>query len=183
MANRRWNNYNWFTGARRSEVIRSLEDRQPTRLREQWVRRQIVSLYVLLLAMMPGTFIIHHYGLLDRFGQGSLLVAMVIQLTPMMLLIWLYKVLRRSVRYISEAKEEWLDERMVELRDGAHYSAYKILTAAGCLFGFSFHFFNNPRTETSFLVMTLFGVTFPLLAAALPALVLAWRLPSERDEL
>ena len=164
-------------------MIRSLEDRQPTRLREQWVRRQIVSLYVLLLAMMPGTFIIHHYGLLDRFGQGSLLVAMVIQLTPMMLLIWLYKVLRRSVRYISEAKEEWLDERMVELRDGAHYSAYKILTAAGCLFGFSFHFFNNPRTETSFLVMTLFGVTFPLLAAALPALVLAWRLPSERDEL
>ena len=163
-------------------MIRSLEDRQPTRLREQWVRRQIVSLYVLLLAMMPGTFIIHHYGLLDRFGQDSLLVAMVIQLTPMMLLIWLYKVLRRSVRYISEAKEEWLDERMVELRDEAHYSAYKILTAAGCLFGFSFHFFNNPRTETSFLVMTLFGVTFPLLAAALPALVLAWRLPSERDE-
>ena len=124
-------------------MIRSLEDRQPTRLRDQGFRRQIVILYVLLLAMMPGTCLIHHFGLLDRFGQDSLLVAMTVQLVPMMLLVWLYTVLCRSVRFISEAKEEWLDERMVELRDGAHYSAYKILSAAGCLLGFSLIFFQK----------------------------------------
>jgi uncharacterized membrane protein len=180
MADQKWNNYNWFTGTKRSEVIRSLEDRQPTRLREQGVRRQIVGLYLLVLAMIPGAFLIHHYGLLDRFGRDSALVGMILQMLFVTGIVSLYYMLRRSVRHISEAKAEWLDERMVELRDAAHYTAYKILAVAVCLLGFSLQFFNNPRTERRFLVTTL-SLTFTFLAMALPALVLAWRLPTERD--
>lgn len=181
MTDQKWKNFNWFTGTKRSEVVRSLEDRQPTRLREQGVRRQVVGLYLLVLAMMPGAFLIHHYGLLDRFGRDSALVGMTLQMVLMIGIVSLYNVLRRSVRHISEAREEWIDERMVELRDAAHYTAYQILAVAGCLLGFSMNFFNNPQTDRGFLVMTLFGLTFPFLAMALPALVLAWRLPTERD--
>ena len=44
----------WVEGVTRDEVIRSLTDQRPTRLRDQVVRRWLVVIYGLLLVAMAG---------------------------------------------------------------------------------------------------------------------------------
>ena len=90
--------------------------------------------------------------------------------------------LRKSVRLVSDAPDELLDERQIAIRNAAYAVAYRglctislpyialvlLIQPDGALFAHAM-----PDTWSSVLLSYL------MCCASLPAMVLAWRLPDE----
>jgi hypothetical protein len=161
----------WVEGVTRDEVVRSLTDQRPTRLRQQGVRRALVAVYgglvVLLSAMqvwIPGR---KAQSYLEIFALAGVLL--------------LYFVLRKSVRHIGDAPDELLDERLISLRNAAYVLAYRWLAWAVLPFMVVLYLLRGQEAHGPLIIS---GVVVPMmmLAAALPSMVLAWQLPSERTE-
>ena len=161
----------WVEGVTRDEVVRSLSDQRPTRLRERGVRRALVVVYSGLVVLLP---------VIEVWIPGRK-VRSYLEIFALAGLFLLYFVLRRSVRHIGDAPDELLDERLISLRNAAYLIAYRWLAAAVLLFMVVFYRLGGQETQGAQLVS---GVVMPLmmLAAALPSMVLAWQLPSERTE-
>jgi Na+/H+ antiporter NhaD/arsenite permease-like protein len=163
----------WFEGVSEAEVLRSLNDTRPSRLRQQGARRVLVGVTAAVLLAM---------ALLGFVSQPKLQSYLMIALLATVLL--LYTLLRKAVRKISDAPDELLDERQVAARDAAHTVAYRILAivAVGAIL---LHAVFPHPTEAG---QALLGARTHLLlavimgAACLPAMVLAWNLPSEQPE-
>jgi hypothetical protein len=163
----------WFEGVSEAEVLRSLNDTRPSRLRRQGPRRVLVGVTAaVLLAMALLGFVTQPK--LHTYLEFALLAT-----------TWLlYFALRKAVRLISEAPGELLDERQAATRDAAHTVAYRLLAfvAIGTLI---LHGLLPEPVEGS---LGLFGARSHLVLAAgmgaalLPAMVLAWNLPSEQPE-
>ena len=161
----------WVEGVTRDEVVKSLSDRRPTRLREQGVRRALVAIYGGLVVILPAIQV----WVPGRKAQSYL------EIFPFIGLFVFFFVLQRSVRHIADAPDELLDERLISMRNAAYVLAYRWL--AWLVLPFMVVFYRlggqgNPGTRV------VSGVVLPLmmLAAALPSMVLAWQLPSERLE-
>ncbi len=102
----------------------------------------------------------------------------------------LYFQLRKAVRLVSEAPDELLDERQIALRNAAHTVAYRTLVTLSVAYGamvfvITPHAVFHPHVGDVF--WTGLAWSYLLLASSLPAMVLAWQLPSEppdepRDE-
>lgn len=166
----------WVEGVTRDEVIRSLTDQRPTRLRDQVVRRWLVVIYGLLLVAMAGLVLITGVKL-RTYLQPLVYIG----------LIYLYLTLRRAVRHISDAPNELLDERLIAIRNEAYLIAYRYLgglTILLYLFGLLGMGGQSAQLQGSWFESALFyiGSSWLMLAAGLPAMVLAWTLPSEREE-
>lgn len=102
-------------------------------------------------------------------------------------LIYLYLTIRRAVRHISDAPNELLDERQIAIRNGAYLIAYRYLgglTILFYLFGLLGKGGQRAQLQDSWFEGAFFyiGSSWLMLAAGLPAMVLAWTLPSEREE-
>jgi len=174
----------WVEGVTRDEVIRSLTDHRPTRLRDQIFRRWLVVIYGLLLAVMAGLVLITGVKL-RTYLQPLIYFG----------LIYLYLTLRRAVRHISDAPNELLDERQIAIRNGAYLIAYRYLGGLTILFYLFGQLVGqlvgqlgmaggSAPLQGSWFESAFFyiGSSWLMLAAGLPAMVLAWTLPSEGEE-
>lgn len=165
----------WLEGVSRGEVVRALSDHRPSPLRRQAPRRLLVLSAALVMTALALTVFINE----TKFRTYSEVILMVLGLV-------LFAFLRQAVRLISEAPNELLDERQIALRNAAHTMAYRILgvliVAYGCIVyavtpGGLLHAQVGDRFWT--------GVawSYLLCSASLPAMVLAWHMPSElRDD-
>jgi hypothetical protein len=95
----------------------------------------------------------------------------------------LYLTLRKAVRHISDAPNELLDERQIAARDAAYTVAYRGLAFVGVAV-FLLHILLPSESDTGDLLAGRGSLilAFVMAAAALPAMVLAWNLPSEQPE-
>lgn len=101
--------------------------------------------------------------------------------------IVVYFCLRKSVRLLSDAPDELLDERQVSLRDAAHTRAYRILAITSVLY-LILYVFLDERLQNEDLLMPERAsdiwvnliLSYAIWAASLPAMILAWTLPEER---
>jgi hypothetical protein len=95
----------------------------------------------------------------------------------------LYLTLRKAVRHISDAPNELLDERQIAARDAAYTVAYRGLAFVGVA-AFFLHTLLpfGGEADDLFAGRGSLILAFVMAAAALPAMVLAWNLPSEQPE-
>jgi hypothetical protein len=172
------NKFYWFEGVTRNEVIKSLNDTSPSYLRSQATRRKLVigASSILLALVLP--------GLLTAYMPTTDLIklASYIEFSLMFSSGVAYLNLRKSVRHISDAPNELLDERQVAVRDAAYTAAYRLLASLSILY-----FFVGTTIAKKSEVMLLnvpSGLvgSYLMCMASLPAMVLAWTLPSEDHE-
>jgi O-antigen/teichoic acid export membrane protein len=104
------------------------------------------------------------------------------------LLFWgllgvLYLMLRKSVRHMSDAPNDLLDERQIQVRDASYLIAYRILATVTLSAILLFSIFLPIHLPVSFkdAWMALY-VSYLMFSIGLPAMVLAWNLPNEDDE-
>jgi hypothetical protein len=171
MEAKREKRFYWVEGVTRDEVVRSLSDRRPTRLREQGMRRALVVGYAALALLLTASQVWMDWrkgrSYIEIFALGGLLV--------------LYFVLRKSVRHIADAPDELLDERLISLRNAGYLVAYRWLVMLVLPFAMVVYRLGGQEGGTSRLVSAV-AIPYLMLAAALPSMVLAWQLPSERAE-
>jgi hypothetical protein len=165
----------WAQGVSRSEVEKAMADRRPSRLREQGPRRVLVlGLAVVMAALVLTVFVSQNK--FRTYSEALLLI--------LGLVLWFQ--LRKAVRLVSDAPDELLDERQIALRNAAHTVAYRTLVTLSVAYGMMVfavtpHGLLHPHVGEGF--WTGLAWSYLLGAASLPAMVLAWRLPSEpRDE-
>jgi len=164
----------WFEGVTRGEVERSLGDRSPSRLRQQGPRRALVMGVALVRAGLALTLFIPH----PKVGTYSEFALMIVALG-------LYFRLRKAVRMVSDAPSELLDERQIALRDASYTVAYRILAIASVVY-LALTIAVGPEgvlhahaREGFWLPMAL---SYLMCYACLPAMVLAWNMPSEMQD-
>ncbi len=172
MTAKRRSKFFWFEGVTEAEVVRSLNDTQPSRLRQQGPRRVLVWANTLVLLAM---------ALIALVAQPKLQSYLEIALLAVTL--GLYLTLRKAVRHISDAPNELLDERQIAARDAAYTVAYRGLAFVGVA-TFLLHILLPSESDTGDLLAGRGSLilAFVMAAAALPAMVLAWNLPSEQPE-
>jgi Ca2+/Na+ antiporter len=165
----------WVEGVTRDEVVKSLADQQPTRLRDQKVRRGLVLVHSVLATLIA---ISHLFGgtKLRTYLEAFILAG----------LLYLYFILRRSVRHIADAPDELLDERLIGLRNAAYLSAYRYMFGVTILlFSLGHWLLRNESGISATRPSELWQgpiFSFLILAMSLPSMVLAWTLPSEKSE-
>lgn len=164
----------WFEGVTEAEVVRSLNDTRPTRLRQQGPRRTLVVAMAVVLAAMALIGFLTETKMTSYLEFGLIAAALV-----------LYTLLRKAVRLISDAPDELLDERQIAVRDAAHTVAYRVLALVGSV-ALVLHLVLRQPHGTPAAVAgadgTMLLIAFVMSAAFLPALVLAWNLPSEQPD-
>lgn len=169
------NRFYWLEGVSRSEVEKSLADRRPSRLRDQGTRRWLVRSAALVIAALALTIFITQ----DKFRTYAEFVLLITGLV-------LYFQLRKAVRLVADAPNELLDERQIALRDAAYTVAYRTLVTLSVAYGVIVyavtpHGILHPHVGDRF--WTGLAWSYLLCAASLPAMVLAWQMPSEpRDD-
>lgn len=168
------NRFYWLEGVSRSEVEKSLADRRPSRLRDQGPRRVLVLASALVMAALVFTVFITQ----NKLRTCSEAVLMVLGLV-------LYFQLRKAVRLVSDAPDELLDERQIALRNAAHTVAYRTLVTLSVVYAVIV----SAVTPGGMLhaqigdgFWTGIAWSYLLCGASLPAMVLAWQLPSEPPE-
>jgi len=168
------NRYYWLEGVSRSEVEESLADCRPSRLRDQGPRRVLVLASALVLAALLFTIFITQ----NKLRTYSEALLMVLDLV-------LYFQLRKAVRLVSDAPDELLDERQIALRNAAHTVAYRTLLTLSVAYGVIV-FAVTPGGVLHAQVVDGFwtGIawSYLLCGVSLPAMVLAWQMPSEPPE-
>ena len=157
----------WLEGVTRKEILNALADRRPTRFRRQGPRRALVIFNIAVLLGLAATSLIVPVKLATYLEFALLAVA-----------ILAYFKARSSVRSVSDAPDELLDERQIQVRNAAYVVAYRLLGLAVFV--------------TLALFLLVDSITLPLqkglyLAgllgmAGLPTWVLAWQLPSEPQD-
>jgi len=171
MNDRKPRRFYWFEGVTRDEIERGLNDTRPSALRRQAPRRQLVVATAFMTAALAVSIFIPQVKL-QSYVEIALLAGILIA----------YFMLRKSVRLVSDAPDELLDERQIAVRNAAYTVAYRALSAIsfpymalvlliapeGALSGYAI-----PGTWSSGLLAYL------MCCASLPAMVLAWRLPDE----
>lgn len=184
----------WVEGVSRKEVRKQLDDRRPSALRRQRPRRALVALCVaVLVALFASPFL--QLGELTSpamtvatspserkvfsYLEAALLVAAVI--------VWLQ--LRKSVRIVSEAPDELLDERQIALRNAAYVVAYRWMSTLAVLFVLLVMALAEggvmPQAIREVVRMASWSglhMSFLMSLVALPSMVLAWQLPSEPQD-
>ena len=164
----------WFEGVTEAEVVRSLSDTRPTRLRQQGPRRTLVIAMAVVLAAMALIAFMTETKLTSYLEFGLIAAALV-----------LYTLLRKAVRLISDAPDELLDERQIAVRDAAHTVAYRVLALVGSVVLVLHLVLRHPHGTPAAVAEadgTMLLIAFVMSAAFLPALVLAWNLPSEQPD-
>ena len=164
----------WFEGVTEAEVVRSLNDARPTRLRQQGPRRTLVIAMAVVLAAMALIGFVTESKLTSYLEFGLIAVAVV-----------LYTLLRKAVRLISDAPDELLDERQIAVRDAAHTVAYRALALVGSVVIVLHLVLRHPHGTPAAVASadgTMLLIAFVMSAAFLPAMVLAWNLPSEQAD-
>jgi hypothetical protein len=162
----------WLEGITERTVLNSLNDRTPSRFRQQAARRRLVTMAVLIFAL--AVQILLPTTKLQSYIEFALLAVVII----------LYFVLRKAVRHIADAPNELLDERQIAVRDAAFTVAYRLLAVAftGYVLLYVAHdglrdlSVDSDRTALGFMSLL---ISAAMLAGSLPAMVLAWNLPSE----
>jgi uncharacterized membrane protein YfcA len=107
-----------------------------------------------------------------------------IEFALLAVVIILYFVLRKAVRHIADAPNELLDERQIAVRDAAFTVAYRLLAVAFTVYVLLYVAHDvlrdlsvdSDRTALGFMSLL---ISAAMLAGSLPAMVLAWNLPSE----
>lgn len=162
---RKGRRFYWVEGVTASEIEASLDDRRPSRLRQQrWRRALVLALGAAVLALSLTSF-------LEDVKPRTYLEA------PLLVLaVVLYLRLRFATRKLPDAPDDLLDERQVAVRNAAYIHAYRLFAVAVLVWGFAVLNLlpQDPQRSVIGLVMALCT-----LAAALPSMVLAWSLPSE----
>lgn len=161
------NRFFWIEGVTEREVVRSLNDENPSRLRTRNVRRTLVVLVAALAVAL---------GFLALWPDTK--VRTYLEFASIASLIGGYLLLRKSVRLIADAPNELLDERQIAVRDAAHTVAYRILAIVSVIFVLLF-ILADAGDNLSDGRGTPLILGFLLLAGSLPSMVLAWNLPSE----
>ena len=165
----------WVEGVTRDEVVKSLADQRPTRLRNQRVRRGLVLLNSLAATLMALSSLI--VGTKFRTYLEALML---------LVLLCLYFTLRRSVRHIADAPDELLDERLIGLRNAAYLSAYRYMFGVTIILFSLGHWMLRDKAGVAEVRPTELWqgpiFSFLMLAASMPSMVLAWNLPSEKVE-
>lgn len=173
MEAKREKRFYWVEGVTRDEVVRSLSDRRPTRLREQGTRRALVMGYAALVLLLSASQVWMDW----RKGQSYT------EIFALAGLLVLYFVLRKSVRHIADAPDELLDERLISLRNAGYLVAYRWLAMLVLPFAMVVYRFGVPEAEGGAgRLVSAVAIPYLMLAMALPSMVLAWQLPSERAE-
>jgi len=184
----------WVEGVSRKEVRKQLDDRRPSALRRQGPRRALVaSCVAVLVALFASTFV--QPGFLEApamtvatspserkvfsYLEAALLVAAVV--------VWLQ--LRKSVRIVSEAPDELLDERQIALRNAAYVVAYRWMSTLAVLFVLLVMALADggvmPESIREVVRMASWSglhMSFLMSLVTLPSMVLAWQLPSEPQD-
>ena len=184
----------WVEGVSRKEVRKQLDDRRPSALRRQRPRRALVALCVAVLVTLfaspflqlgeltpPAMTVASSPSERKVFSylEAALLVAAVI--------VWLQ--LRKSVRIVSEAPDELLDERQIALRNAAYVVAYRWMSTLAVLFVLLVMALAEggvmPQAIREVVRMASWSglhMSFLMSLVALPSMVLAWQLPSEPQD-
>ena len=181
-------------GVSRKEVRKQLDDRRPSALRRQRPRRALVALCVAVLVTLFASPFLQLGELTSpamtvatspserkvfSYLEAALLVAAVI--------VWLQ--LRKSVRIVSEAPDELLDERQIALRNAAYVVAYRWMSTLAVLFVLLVMALAEggvmPQAIREMVRMASWSgmhMSFLMSLVALPSMVLAWQLPSEPQD-
>lgn len=171
MANEKKRRFFWLEGVTRGEVEKSLRDTRPSRFRQQGPRRALVVVTVFSLALLALSIFIPDRKVLT-FAEGVLFI----------LILVLYFKLRTAVRHVSDAPNELLDERQIKVRDACYTMAYRIFAIVAVFYVGLFVAISEQGILASYLAISkasgLF-YSFLMCAASLPAMVLAWTMPSE----
>jgi hypothetical protein len=181
----------WVEGVSRQEVRTQLEDRRPSALRRQGPRRVLVGLCVaLLVALFASTFLrVPALGATLMKAAASpnnwlTLDALEFALLMAAIVVWLQ--VRKSVRFVSDAPDELLDERQLAMRNAAYVVAYRWMSTFAVLFMLLIMALADGGVMPEVIRETVrerswsgLHMSFLLTIVSLPAMVLAWQLPSE----
>lgn len=163
MTKSRKNKMYWLEGVTEKEVVTALNDTRWNGLRRRPVRRVMVVGFSLLAALLMVTSI--------DFGVDVGLMSSVSFLVMSILLFVGYFALRTSVRQLADAPDELLDERQILIRNEVYLHAYR-LTAILLVAAMIVALVGVSRWENLWFAASM-------VMAALPSMVLAWRLPNE----
>lgn len=172
----------WLEGVSRAEVERSLSDTKPSVFRRQGPRRLLVAVSLALIVLLAVPIFVPHPKLASYLQIGALAAC-----------ILAYLRLRGAVRLVADAPDELLDERQIAARNAAYVVAYRLLAVAALFALGLFMGLEKAGGGASWLSGVLpvlhphhgdslvLSLGFPLLmlAACLPSMVMAWKLPDE----
>ena len=164
----------WYEGVSRTEVQQALSDRRPSPLRRQRPRRLLASSAALVMTALALTVFIDDL----KLRTYSEVILMVLGLV-------LFAFLRQSVRLISEAPNDLLDERQIALRDANYKVAYGGIVTLTLVYGVLLYLFTGDGSlsvQTGDRFWTGIAWSYLLCASSLPAMVLAWNMPSEPQD-
>lgn len=163
MAKTSKNKMYWLEGVTEKEVVTALNDTRWNGLRRRPVRRLMVVSFSLLAALLMVTSI--------DFGSDGELISGVSFLVLAVALFVGYFALRTSVRQLADAPDDLLDERQISIRNEMYLHAYR-LTAVLLIAAMIVALVGVSRWENLWFATAM-------VMAALPSMVLAWRLPNE----
>lgn len=164
----------WFEGVTRTEVERSLSDTTPSRLRQQGPRRILVVAAALAITAMALMMFVTQTKI-KSYGDIVCLTAS----------LALYLSLRKAVRHVSDAPNELLDERQIALRDAAYTVAYRALAGLSLPYVALIGLITPDGLLAAHVASGTWWnllMSYLMLCACLPAMVLAWQMPGERSE-
>ena len=174
MAENKPRRFFWFEGVTRDEVERSLNDTRPSALRRQGPRRALVAIAGVVIAALALAIFIPHVKLKTYTELPLLAICLV-----------LYLSLRKSVRHLSDAPNEMLDERQIALRDAGYTVAYRALASLSLLYVGLIALITPDGALASYAASASWWnvlMSYLMLCATLPSMVLAWHMPSELME-
>ena len=173
MTDKKRNRIFWLEGITERTVLDSLNDRTPSRFRQQSARRRLVLTLAVLIFVLAVQSLLPTTKL-QTYLEFALIAAVVV----------LYFVLRKAVRHIADAPNELLDERQIAARDAAFTVAYRLLAVAFTVYILMYVAYDVLRAASVEGDGMRLGhisllISAAMLAGSLPAMVLAWNLPSE----
>ena len=164
----------WAEGVTRQEVEMSLADRRPSPLRRQGPRRVLVLSAALVMVSLALTVFI-----------GDTKIRTYAEVILMVLGLCLFAFLRQAVRLVSDAPDELLDERQIAVRDADYRASYGCIVWVTFAYGALLALFtpggwlHDPVGDRFWMGIAW---SYILCASSLPAMVLAWNLPSEPED-
>ena len=163
----------WLEGVTRDEVEKSLRDTRPSRFRQQGARRVLVFVMGIALGVLATSILIPDRKV-ATYVEGALFVFTII----------LYFKLRTAVRHVSDAPNELLDERQIRVRDACYTVAYRLLAALSIPYLVMLVATSGDGVLAYLTSSKSSGLLYSyiMFAASLPAMVLAWTMPSELSD-
>jgi hypothetical protein len=159
----------WSSGVTRDEVVRSLNDENPSVFRNQRHRRQLTIFAAAWVMGMSCTVFLSHPKLKSYLDFLLLAVSLV-----------LYFQLRKSVRSVADAPDELLDERQIAIRNSAYLVAYRWLAGVFMIHTIGYLLaVEVMQLDVAWSNFTQVLIALCMWVACLPSMALAWSLPSE----